>query len=132
MERIHKFECNGKKVILDVFGGAVHVVDDLVYDIVDDIPTMTCEEIANKYSKYSKKNITKAVSEIRQLIQEGDLFVAPIEENQIHYNPQKIIKAMCLNVSHDCDLRCTYCFASQGDFKGERKVMSLETGKFLL
>ncbi len=129
MERIHKFECNGKKVILDVFGGAVHVVDDLVYDIVDDIPTMTCEQIANKYSKYSKKNIIKAASEIRQLIQDGDLFVDPIEESQIHYNPQKIIKAMCLNVSHDCDLRCTYCFASQGDFKGERKVMSLETGK---
>ena len=129
MERIHKFECNGKKIIIDIFGGAVHIVQEPVYSIVDDVPDLSSEELIEKYPQFNPKDVLEARKEILFLMEHDELFTEPVAQEDIVYNPENVIKALCLNVSHDCDLRCTYCFASQGDFKGERKVMSLETGK---
>lgn len=129
MNLIHKFESMGRCILIDVYGGAVHIVSKIVYDIVDDVPKLSDQELIQKYPNYPEDEIVEAAEEIRTLIERGELFSPAIEAEDIHYNPQHVIKAMCLNVSHDCNLRCTYCFASQGDYDGSREVMDLETGK---
>lgn len=129
MNLIHKFESMGRYILIDVYSGAVHIVSKIVYDIVDDAPNLTDRELIEKYPHYPEEEITEAFKEIRALMERGELFSPEIKAEEIHYNPQHVIKAMCLNVSHDCNLRCTYCFASQGDYDGSREVMDFETGK---
>jgi len=90
----------------------------------------TKEEILDKLSsKYSKKDLEEAYEEISELKKEGMLFSDEIDMGNIKYNEQNVVKALCLHVAHDCNLRCKYCFASQGDFKGERLLMPLEVGR---
>ncbi len=130
MDTIHKFYLNDAYVVLDIASGSVHLVEEVVYTIIDDVKNLTEEEIIDKYSdKFSKEDIIEALKEIKELEKEGMLFTEDPRLMKAAYNPQNIIKAMCLHVSHDCNLRCKYCFASQGDFHGERLLMDLETGK---
>lgn len=129
MNLIHKFESMGHYILIDIYSGAVHVVSKIVYDIVEDVPNLTQEELIEKYHDYNKEDIIEAIQEIQTLMERDELFSPAIDAEDIHYNPQHVVKAMCLNVSHDCNLRCTYCFASQGDYDGSREVMDLETGK---
>jgi len=129
-DRIHKFYLNDRYVVLDVYSGAVHVVDGIVYDILDYYKDNSLEEIIEKLSgKYEISQIKEAYDEISTLEREGLLYSEEVDTRNISYNSDNVIKAMCLHVAHDCNLRCKYCFASQGDFKGERSLMSLEVGK---
>ena len=128
MGKIHKFYLNNKYIILDVYSSSIFVVDKMTYDIVDEIDK-TNDELYSLFSEYSKEEIDECLSELRNLKEEGYLFSEEIKSEDIEYNRDNIIKAMCLHVSHDCDLRCRYCFASQGDFCGERSLMDFETGK---
>jgi len=129
-DRIHKFYLNDRYVVLDVYSGAVHVVDGIVYDILDYYKDNSLEEIIEKLSgKYKISQIKEAYDEISTLEREGLLYSEEVDTRNISYNSDNVIKAMCLHVAHDCNLRCKYCFASQGDFKGERSLMSLEVGK---
>lgn len=129
-KKIHKFSLNDRNIVLDINSGAVHVVDDIVYDMLDFYEKYTKEEILDKLSsKYSKKDLDEAYEEIIELKREGMLFSDEIDMGNIKYNEQNVVKALCLHVAHDCNLRCKYCFASQGDFKGERLLMPLEVGK---
>lgn len=130
MERIHKFYLNDKYIILDIGSGSVHVVDEIIYNLVDDYLDLSKEEIIAKFvNKYSKDAINEAYNEIKELVDEGLLLTIDEKLMKPVYNPQNIVKAMCLHVAHDCNLRCKYCFASQGDFKGQRLLMDVETGK---
>ncbi len=129
-KKIHKFSLNDRNIVLDINSGAVHVVDDIVYDMLDFYEKYTKEEILDKLSsKYSKKDLEEAYEEISELKKEGMLFSDEIDMGNIKYNEQNVVKALCLHVAHDCNLRCKYCFASQGDFKGERLLMPLEVGR---
>lgn len=129
-ERIHKYSLNGKNIVLDINSGAVHVVEDIVYDILDYYKTYTLDEIIKLLEdKYDDKDIMEAYEEISLLENEGILYSEGVSIQDIRYNEDNIIKALCLHVAHDCNLRCNYCFASQGDFKGDRSLMSLEVGK---
>lgn len=129
-ERIHKYSLNGKNIVLDINSGAVHVVEDIVYDILDYYKTYTLDEIIKLLEdKYDDKDIMEAYEEISLLENEGILYSEGVSIEDIRYNEDNIIKALCLHVAHDCNLRCNYCFASQGDFKGDRSLMSLEVGK---
>lgn len=128
--RIHKFFLNNRYIVLDVYSGAVHVVDGIVYDILDYYKTDSLEEIKETLKeKYHISQIEEAYEEIKTLEKEGLLYSDEIDTNNINYNTDNVIKAMCLHVAHDCNLRCKYCFASQGDFKGQRLLMDLEVGK---
>jgi len=128
--RIHKFYLNDRHIVLDIYSGAVHVVDSIVYDVLDYYNSKTLDEIVDLLKdKYDKDSIIESYEEIKELEKEGLLFSEKVDTSQIRYNQQNIVKALCLHVSHDCNLRCKYCFASQGDFKGERSLMSLEVGK---
>ncbi len=129
MKQIHKFHLNGNYIVLDIPSGSVHVVDEIVYSILDYYPGNTDEIYSKLENKYSLEEVEAAISEIKELEREGLLFSEDISQGIPAYNPENIIKAMCLHVAHDCNLRCKYCFASQGDFQGKRELMDLETGK---
>lgn len=131
---IHKYSLNGYNIVLDVHSGGVHVVDDVTYDLLDfvDAPVPdACPEQAVKAlaDKYSLEQITDAFSEIKELWEEGILFSPDDYEQFADKMVASPIKAMCLHIAHDCNLRCQYCFAATGDFGGGRKLMDFETGK---
>lgn len=130
MSKIHMFDLNDKKIILDINSGSVHVVDDLVWDIVKIYENYNKDSIVTTLkNKYEEKNIIEALNEIDILIENDMLFSEDKYIKDLNYNSQNIVKAMCLHIAHDCNLRCEYCFASQGDFNGDKSMMSLEVGK---
>lgn len=128
---LHKYRLNNLNIVLDINSGAVHLFDDISYDIIEDSYTMTQDEIITKYKdKYSKKELIESYEEIKSLQKNNMLFTddSYIHSLDIDYE-SSVIKALCLNVAHDCNLRCKYCFASQGNFGGKTELMSFETGK---
>lgn len=132
MALIHKFVQNGDYYILDVNTGAVHIVDELVYDLLDENALKPKEEILEKFGdKYSYEDIEEVYNEILELRKEGFLYSEDdYEEVALRsLNSKDYIKAVCLNITHDCNLRCKYCFADEGKYHGVRKVMTPETGK---
>ncbi len=127
---IHKFYLNDQHLVLDINSGAVHIIDEMVYDILDYYNIKSNEEIIELLSsKYIRENLVEALEEIEYLEENGILYTEDNNLSNIKYNEENIVKAMCLHVAHDCNLKCKYCFASQGNFKGERSMMDLETGK---
>lgn len=131
---IHKYKLNNYNIIVDVNSGSIHVVDEVVYDIIDNITlplTKECpKNILVKLDQlYNNQEIKSAYEEIYKLYVQDLLF----SKDEYHLAKEKLkpspIKAMCLHVAHDCNLRCTYCFASTGDFGGGRKLMSLDIGQ---
>ncbi|HOJ09024.1 MAG TPA: thioether cross-link-forming SCIFF peptide maturase [Clostridiales bacterium] len=128
---IHKFSLNGTNTVVDVNSGSVHIFDPVAYEVLDYYAEDFKEEeiIAKLGDKYGKEQVHEAFKEITQLKQEGMLF----SEDEYHFSVAKNndiqFKAMCLHVSHDCNMRCRYCFASKGDFGSGRKLMDVETGK---
>lgn len=132
---IHSFYCLGKYLLLDVESGAVHQVDELIHDIVRLPRELTNSQITDKLSaKYDAVDIAEALAELCELREQGLLDTpdnnAAVAE-KISSNGAAV-KAMCLHVAHDCNMRCQYCFASTGDFHGERMLMPLETAKAAL
>lgn len=131
MAMIHKFSMMGTNIVVDVNSGAVHVVDDISFDILDYYKNFTAGEIKNKLAhKYNADEIDEALREIESLEAEGLLFSEdPYKEYVSSMDRKSVVKALCLHISHDCNLRCKYCFASTGNFGGQRNMMSLEVGK---
>ncbi len=134
---IHKYKQMGLDIVLDVYSGAVHVVDDVVYDILDYIiepffAESKCPDFIKEalLTKYSAEDIEEGYGEICALASAGQLFTddsyADIAKN---WNKQSVVKALCLHVAHDCNLRCKYCFGDTGEYKGGRCLMSSEVGK---
>lgn len=134
---IHKYKLLDKNIVLDVYSGAVHVVDDVMYDMLDFmlepfIAENKCPDyIADELSgKYPHEEIDESYAEICELYRAGQLFAPDsYEEIAKNWNKKSVVKALCLHVAHDCNLRCKYCFADTGEFHGGRCLMSAETGK---
>jgi uncharacterized protein len=128
---IHKFDRKGTFIVLDINSGAVHVVDEMVYKILDHYPLKTKLETQKALkSTYDLHLVSDAIDEIDLLIEAEQLFTKDTYIKSLEFQNRKpVIKAMCLHIAHDCDLRCNYCFASQGDFQGERSLMSEAVGK---
>ena len=131
---IHKYKLNGFNIVLDVNSGGVHIVDELTYDLLDNIEPPfeeKCpEKVVDKLSKvYSVEDIESCQDEIVEVYNEKILFSEDDYEKYAKYSVASPVKAMCLNIAHDCQLRCKYCFASTGDFGQGRKLMTYETGK---
>lgn len=130
ISKIHKFHLNENYIVLDVNSGAVHVVDKIVYDVLDFYKDKSLDEICSLLeAEYKKESIVEVYEEIEKLEKEGLLYSDNVDISNFKYNEDNIVKAMCLHVAHDCNLKCDYCFASQGNFKGERSLMKLEVGK---
>ena len=127
---IHKFKVNDVRLVLDVHSGAVHIIDELIWDLLDYGPEFIWEDINNELNgKHETQDLKEGVSELRALMEAEMLYTPWNEEDKPVMQGEPVIKAMCLHAAHDCNLRCSYCFASTGDFKGERGLLDLETGK---
>ncbi|MEW9121274.1 MAG: thioether cross-link-forming SCIFF peptide maturase [Thermotaleaceae bacterium] len=128
---IHKFKLDETRILLDVNSGSVHIIDEMTFDVLDYYPELDSQETIKLLSnKYEKESILEAIEEIAALEREGLLFTEDTYQNHPAFlNRNPVVKALCLHVAHDCNISCKYCFASQGDFKGERSLMSEEIGK---
>ncbi len=121
--------------MLDVNSGAVHLVDKIIFDIIDLISLPILEKIPDNILKhqnlkiYKMSDIVEAYDEIVWLVKHGKLFSEDVYQQFVDKHFDMPVKAVCLHVAHDCNLRCKYCFASTGDFGTTRKLMSFETGK---
>ena len=129
---IHQYKNNGYNIVLDVNSGSVHVVDDMVYDIIGLYENNTLEQITDALrDRYSVQDIKEAYEEIGELKEAGQLFTEDIYEPYIDNFKDRhtVVKALCLHIAHDCNLACKYCFAEEGEYHGRRALMSYEVGK---
>lgn len=128
---IHKYTMYDTNIVLDINSGAVHVFDDAAFDVVDLYKNETREQIVELLSeKYSGQVIEDAFEEIAELESKGLLFSEDVYSDALNkWERKPVVKALCLHICHDCNLRCKYCFASTGSFGGHRTMMDLETGK---
>ena len=131
---IHKYKLGGYNIVLDVHSGGVHIVDELTYDMLDNVhppfAEVCPENVIEKLSRfYDREEIISCYEEVKELHKENILFSEDDYEKFAKYSVASPVKAMCLNIAHDCQLRCKYCFASTGDFGKGRKLMTFETGK---
>lgn len=129
---IHKYSMNGLFIVLDVNSGAVHIVDEAVYNVLDFYKEMSEQEIINKLSdRFSQTELNEAIAEIKELEENKMLYTEDIYEQVIPMinkrNP--VVKALCLHIAHDCNLKCKYCFAEEGEYHGKRELMTTEVGK---
>ena len=128
---VHQYQLNGYNIVLDSASGAVHAVDEVAYDIISMVKRAPEDQIVAEVT--SRHGVTAAevrecLADVRQLEKEGKLF----GENKFEQLPLErasVVKALCLHVAHTCNLNCSYCFASQGKYQGERALMSFEVGK---
>ncbi len=133
---IHCYKLGGLNIVLDICSGSVHVVDEVAYDMIEMYERFSGEEITahilEKYPEVTKEEITEGLSQIEELKQAGKLFTpdtfAPMA-GQLKRKTAGVVKALCLHIAHSCNLNCSYCFASQGKYHGERALMSFEVGK---
>ena len=111
---IHQYKNNGYNIVLDVNSGAVHVVDEVTYDVIAMFQEKTKEEIVEALeTTYSANDIEEAYEEVKILKEEEQLFTEDIYEKYMtdFKNRKTVVKAMCLHIAHDCNLACRYCFA---------------------
>lgn len=120
---------NGFNIVLDVNSGSIHVVDEVVYDILDFDIHDTANTKTYLIDKYDPAEIIEAMDEVLHLKLDKVLFSEDLYENIYHATKSPVVKALCLHVAHDCNLKCKYCFAQEGEYSGKRSLMSYETGK---
>ncbi|MCQ2498891.1 MAG: thioether cross-link-forming SCIFF peptide maturase [Lachnospiraceae bacterium] len=139
---IHRYQNNGYNIVLDVNSGSVHIVDELVYDLIPviedainskkDISEEEMRSVAVEAleSKYSKEDINEGMDDILELKSKEQLFTEDVYEQYIidFKKRQTVVKALCLHIAHDCNLACKYCFAEEGEYHGRRALMSYEVG----
>ncbi len=136
---IHQYKLGGYNVVLDVCSGAVHVVDEVAYDIIEMFESHDKDTIITAMNeKYGARaditpaDIEECYAQVVALKDSGKLFAPDTFEPMAGHLKAKtsgVIKALCLHIAHTCNLNCSYCFASQGKYHGDRAVMSFEVGK---
>ena len=133
---IHQYKLGGYNIVLDVCSGGVHVVDEVAYDIIAMFETHSRKEVlramGSKYPSLTEAELEECYAQVESLKDAGKLFApdtfAPMA-GQLKQKTAGVVKALCLHVAHTCNLNCSYCFASQGKYHGERAMMSFEVGK---
>ena len=133
---IHQYKLGGYNVVLDVCSGSVHVVDEVAYDVIAMYENTDRGEIIEKLSKtypaIEKSEIEECYEQIEELKNRGKLFAPDTFEGMAGKLKEKtagVVKALCIHIAHTCNLNCSYCFASQGKYHGDRAMMSFEVGK---
>ncbi len=136
---IHQYRLGGYNIVIDVCSGAIHVVDEVAYDIIslfesnskDDILSKIAEKYADR-EDISADDISECYNQVCLLKEQGKLFAPDTFASMAGKLKEKtagVVKALCLHVAHTCNLNCAYCFASQGKYHGDRAIMSFEVGK---
>lgn len=142
---VHQYKNNGYNIVLDVCSGAVHVVDDLCYDVIAALLERRAEYTAEQLKspeileelksmlkeRYPVQDITDALEDVTELTESGQLFVPDTYECMVDEVKKRktVVKALCLHIAHDCNLACRYCFAEEGEYHGRRALMNFEVGK---
>jgi len=141
---VHVYKNNGYNLVLDVNSGAVHVVDDVVYDLIpvleqavrekstkEKLLSLAGQALEGAEASFDDKEVSEAVDEIVELAEAGMLYTDDIYEPYIQEfkDRETVVKALCLHIAHDCNLACKYCFAEEGEYHGRRAIMSYEVGK---
>ncbi|MBF7081453.1 thioether cross-link-forming SCIFF peptide maturase [Desulfallas sp. Bu1-1] len=127
---IHAFTFDGTNIVLDVNSNAVHVVDEPAFNIIKEYAGATGGELVEKYAPvYGPDVVREILREVDELKNKGLLFSGDPLPGGYRPPEEGVVKALCLHLAHDCNLRCRYCFAGQGDFGGDRGLMSLEVGR---
>ena len=136
---VHCYKLGGLNIVLDICSGSVHVVDEVVYDVIEAYESRSKEEIiAEMLEKYAhdesvtREELEGCFEDIEDLKAEGKLFSPDNFEPMAGKLKEKsagVVKALCLHIAHTCNLNCSYCFASQGKYHGDRALMSFEVGK---
>ena len=132
---VHQYKLNGYDIVLDTASGSVHLVDDVAYDIIEMYKSRSADEICaaicEKYPDVTRSDVLECLDDVAELEREHKLFT-PDDYEQLaadYKGSSHVIKALCLHVAHTCNLNCSYCFASQGKYHGERAIMSFDVGK---
>jgi len=136
---LHQYKLNGYNIVLDTCSGAVHVVDDVAYDMIamykekplDTVISALIEKYGDR-DDVNEEELRLCADDIAELERSRQLFTPDNFEDMagtLKARSGNVIKALCLHVAHTCNLNCSYCFASQGKYHGERALMSFEVGK---
>ena len=135
---VHQYKLNGYNIVLDTCSGSVHAVDDVAYDVIELYKEKPKEEIVRELlAKYAGRpdvtaeDLDQCIADVAELEAQGKLWTPDVYEDMAFdfKNRNTVIKALCLHVAHTCNLNCSYCFAAQGRYQGERALMSFEVGK---
>ena len=135
---IHQYKLNGYNIVLDIYSGSVHCVDEIAYDMIAMYEQHDKQSIVDAMmQKYADREdvtpeeLSECYDDITALKEQGKLFAPDTYRDKAFdfKNRNTVVKALCLHVAHTCNLNCEYCFAAQGKYHGERAVMSLEVGK---
>ena len=142
---IHQYRNNGYNIVMDVYSGAVHVVDDVCYDVIAEVnraeeeptaeslktPEVKAGLLAKLGGRYEAADIEDALSDVIELTEGNQLFMKDIYEGMVEVVKERktVVKALCMHIAHDCNLACRYCFAEEGEYHGRRAMMSYEVGK---
>ena len=136
---VHQYKLGGYNIVLDICSGGVHVVDDIAYDIIalyeKNDRNSVVDRVCSLYPNASAEDISNCYDQITALKDNGKLFVEDTFEAKAGVLKAKtagVVKALCLHIAHTCNLNCSYCFASQGKYHGDRALMSFEVGKAAL
>ena len=123
---VHQYKLNGYNIVLDTASGAVHVVDEVAYDIIEMYKEKSTEEIVvaimEKYGHLEDVNedeILECIGDVKSLEEQGKLFSRDVYEElaKNYKNNSNVIKALCIHIAHTCNLNCSYCFASQANIR---------------
>ena len=127
--KIHKFKQNDEYILIDINSGSVNVVDEMIFDIMDNFNGDNDSEIIDSLkNKYDVNELNEALDELHTMIDEGFLFAPDINVPPT-FAQSGIVKSLCLMVAQDCNLNCKYCFGDGGRYGSNRSIMSEEVGK---
>ena len=136
---VHQYKLNGYNLVLDTCSGGVHVVDEVAYDLIALYPDHTPEEIVQTLLETyrdrpdaTEAEIRECLADVESLVKSGQLYTPDTFSDIAGTFKERsggVVKALCLHVAHTCNLNCSYCFASQGKYHGDRALMSFEVGK---
>ena len=135
---VHQYKLNGCNIVLDTCSGSIHTVDDVAYDIIalykEQTPDAIVSAMLEKYGDrpdVTEEDLRACLEDVKELEEAGKLYTPDTFEPMAFdfKNRSTVVKALCLHVAHTCNLNCSYCFASQGKYNGDRALMSFEVGK---
>lgn len=130
---LHQYKMDDMNIVMDIHSGSVHIVDEMSYNIIEqlDLGKEKKEVIECLSHDYEEEVLKQAMSEVDVLIDDGMLFTKDEYKKVVDdfKNRSTVVKALCLHIAHDCNMACEYCFASEGEYHGDRSMMSFEVGK---
>ncbi|MBP5184717.1 MAG: thioether cross-link-forming SCIFF peptide maturase, partial [Lachnospiraceae bacterium] len=132
---VHQYKLNGYNIVIDTCSGSVHSVDDVAYDIIEMYGKPEDEVVSAIMAKYgdredvTEEDVKLCIEDVKDLVAEGKLYTPDTFEQKAGVLKERsagVVKALCLHIAHTCNLNCSYCFASQGRYHGDRALMSFE------